>query len=123
MSKGKRINPFTSDESCITTTKKQKIKRRTSDNNALNALTLAMLMNPLRRKATQSPEKTCRSCNSSQSDTYKCEGCATHICDTCLFHCANEEHHSDYAYCSSCVVINYDQREERFFCLDCARQE
>eukprot|EP01125_Pyxidicula_operculata_P018443 TRINITY_DN6547_c0_g1_i1.p1 TRINITY_DN6547_c0_g1~~TRINITY_DN6547_c0_g1_i1.p1 ORF type:complete len:139 (-),score=12.51 TRINITY_DN6547_c0_g1_i1:151-567(-) len=59
----------------------------------------------------------CFVCNS-HAESVKCSSCSNTVCLPCTRACDGDEC-ADMVYCSNCTIINYDQSQERVFCLNC----
>lgn len=61
------------------------------------------------------PLPLCYYCKNACTVTSKCWFCERSVCSSCLGTCAN----CKQTCCTLCSIMNYDQSEVRFFCLDC----
>lgn len=70
---------------------------------------------PVEVAVTSHAMPQCHTCNSN-SPSKVCAHCSRYFCTPCSRHCDG----CSEVFCTLCSVLNYDQANDRSFCLSCA---
>jgi hypothetical protein len=133
MESRKRRNPY-SDEAGY------EAKSIKFDENTIKAKTWAILMSPQTRKSGSGANRlnvirtsdspavdtvealnnditmtNCVDCSNPISESKNCSSCHRGVCDSCSQQCSRCLYH----FCAVCRIMNYDDFDDRLFCLTC----